>query len=235
MNLINNFLLISLFSYICKKIMMKKIGILLSFVTGTLLFHAQVGINTITPQETLDVSGSLRLEYPTQGKGKLLQVFGDGNMKWGTAVQDAVVGGWLANYGYDETFTDNRLLQGYITLPPGKWLVKVSFLLITWDSSITNKTVMSNMYFSESQTNGTKTADYLPNSAELISGTLIGPNSQGMAVGTALIQNTTTSPKTYYLWGKVVANPNPSTQTYPLLRVASNIWGENRVYALPFD
>lgn len=229
--------------------MMKKNSFLLAILFLSHFYLGQtggVGIGTESPQETLHVKGTLRLDHPSKGNGYLLQVFDQGSMKWSPLIPNSVVGSIGSVNGYSGDVPNNTYMNGYITLSPGTWLVKVSLLIPTDynanatnnpDSSLRYNDIVIKVitYFSDSQTVSTKTNDYLQESASSISGSLVTPSMYGMVEGYALLHNGTTANKTYYLWGKSVRNAVTSNpNNLPLFRL-SGIWGENRIFAYPIS
>lgn len=197
-----------------------------------------VGINTKTPQETLHIKSSMRLEHPSQGKAKILRVYKDGSMKWGTTVPNPITGSFVVGLGYTQAadLHNNQYYNAFITLTPGKWIVKLSLLISTLDySDNANEGYLSETYFADTDTNGSSpTTDYMAGSSTLISGTLNTPSRYGMVMGSVLIENTAATPKTYYLHGKTVKYA-VGTPTVSFDRFTSNYWAENRIYAIPFE
>ena len=207
----------------------------------TLFLCAQtgkVGINTNSPQETLHAKTTFRFEHPSQGAGKILRVYKDGSMKWGNTVPLITTGAFTSSGGFTVSgdLPTNQFYNVNITLNPGKWIVKLS-LLISTQSYSTNKDegYLSETYFSDSSTDGAaQTTDYMLGSSTVISGTMNTPSRYGMIMGSVLIENKSNLPKTYYLQGKTVRY-TVGTPTVTLDRFTANYWGENRVYAIPFE
>lgn len=228
--------------------MMKFFYLLPLLILPSLIFAQSgskgVGIGTNNPQANLHVKGSLRLDHPSEGNGYILQVFNEGSMKWSPLIPNSVTGNLGNTNGYDGDIPNNTFLNGTITISPGKWLVKVSLLIPTdYNASAINNPASSlryndlvikvTTYFTDSNTNANPTLDYIPGGARKITGTLVTPSMYGMVEGYALLENKTTSNKTYYLWGKsdrraVMSNPDAS----PLYKISA-FWGENRIYAYP--
>lgn len=197
----------------------------------------KVGIGTSSPQETLHVKGSLRLENPSQGEGKILRVYDSGAMKWANAVPLPVYGSFEIQDGYSvKTIDTNSYFKSSITLSPGKWIVKLSFLLTLKDlGASTSEGYVVETYLSDSSTSSTRTNDYVAGSSTIMGGTAYTPSVYNLLQGSVLIENKGTVSKTYYLWGKAVKYPTTSTTSVALDRLASNIWSENRIYAIPIE
>ena len=219
---------------------MKK-ALLLLMALPVFLFSqtGKIGIGEENPQETLHVRGTLRLENSSVGEGKIIQVFDGGAMKWSTIIPK-IATGYFDGSGY-ENIPNDVFLNGQITVGPGRWLVKVSMLIpaknIPAYLNTTDVTMQVTTYFSESNSNSTKTTDYIANTAQAISGTIIAPSIYGLVEGTAMLNNNSTSSKTYYLWGKAVkksVTSNTSSTDYDFNNIGGP-WGENRIYAYPIE
>ncbi len=218
---------------------MRKLLYMMAFVSSALLFSqsGKVGIGTTAPQTTLHVKGSLRLEHPSQGKGKILRVYDTGAMKWANAVPLPVYGSFEVQDGYTvKTITNDTYFKSFITLSPGKWIVKLSFLLTVRDlGGSTDEGYVVETYLADSNTSSTPTTDYVEGSSTMMGGTAYTPSIYNLLQGSVLIENKDNIAKTYYLWGKAIKYPTTSTSTVSLDRLASNIWSENRIYAIPIE
>lgn len=231
---------------------MMKISTLFSLLFFPILGFAQqssggVGIGNKNPQTTLHVTGSLRLDHPSEGNGYILQVFDQGSMKWSPLIPNSVKGKIGSPNGYSGDIPTNTYLNGTITVSPGKWLVKVSLLIPTDNNAnavdnpaaamrYNDLVIKVTTYFTDSNSDATPTTDYITGSAKKITGSLITPTMYGMVEGYALLENKTTANKTYYLWGKSdrrAVTTSPDT-ILPLFKIAGT-WGENRIYAYPIS
>lgn len=215
--------------------MIKKILVFSCFSCSLLssFAHSQVGMGTTTPEETLHIKGTLRLENPSQGTGKLLQVFDNGSMKWSVSTPSPIIGYIETNDGIDTFFTTPRYIKGRIDLPPGKWIVKMSQLISASFRGDSTAGAVAETYFTDSSTLSTPTSDYIPNSATVMSGTCKGPNIYGMLIGNVLLNNISGNTKSYYLWGTL--SPVGTGSSHTVLNFAASWWGENRIYAVPFE
>ncbi|WP_300674457.1 hypothetical protein [Soonwooa sp.] len=231
--------------------MMKKIILGILFLFQVVGFAQQstggVGIGNTNPQAKLHVTGSLRLDHPSEGNGYILQVFNGGSMKWSPLIPNAVTGTLIDPNGYSGDIPSNVYLNGQVTVSPGKWLVKVSLLIPTDGSANALSSPAASMryndiiikvitYFTDSKTNATPTVDYIPGGAQQITGSLVTPSMYGMVEGYALVENKTAANKTYYLWGRSTrrsVSTVPATQL-PLFKIAGT-WGENRIFAYPIS
>src|SRR5690606_21697659 len=163
----------------------------LCVVTIVLAQNKGVGIGTEFPQETLHVKGSLRLEHPSQSEGYLLQVFDEGSMKWSPMIPNSNSGTLGNENGHTSDIPSDTYLNGFITLSPGQWLVKVSLLIPTnynanaqlndpESSLIYNDLIIKVLtHFSESDTDPTRTLDYVEGSALNTTGSLVAPSMYG--------------------------------------------------------
>ena len=66
-----------------------------------------------------------------------------------------------------------------------------------------------------------------------MSGGIIGPAIYNILDGSIAIENSTMAPKTYYLWA-FKKNYGNSNSSY-IVNFGSAAWGENILYAVPFD
>lgn len=200
------------------------------------LLNAQsgnVGINTNDPQTDLHVKGTLRLENPTKSENAVLRVYKDGSMKWKKLfVVEPVTGDKEFENGINTSATP-QYSGLYITLPTGRWIVKLN-LLIPQVNTTTNQGLWVNCYLSDSKTNSALTGDYLANSSTYFGGSIKHPARYGMVVGGVVINNATSGPKTYYLWA--FHEPFPSTATSLYSNTLGGFgWYEDKIYALPFE
>lgn len=88
-------------------------------------------------------------------------------------------------------------------------------------------------YFSDDNTTGAYTADYIPNSAMVISGSLRDQiNLYSTLQGSVLIYNKTNADKTYYYWATMEGFPD---NTIKVPGFADGSYGENIIFAIPFE
>ncbi|MDC8101794.1 hypothetical protein [Chryseobacterium rhizosphaerae] len=216
-----------------KKLLSTKSAMISGSLFICLFVNAQVGIGLNSPQETLHVKGTLRLENPSEGIGKVLQVFNNGSMKWSVSTASPLLGTIETNNGINTFFTTPRYLNGRIDLPPGKWIVKMSQLISAAFTGDSTAGAVAETYFTDSNMSSSPTSDYLPNSATIMSGSCKGSNLYGMLVGNILLNNQTNNLKSYYLWGTLT--PVGTGGSHSVYGFSASYWGENRIYAVPFE
>ena len=176
----------------------------------------KVGIGTYKPGAKLEVNtgttaGAVKIVDGTQGAGKVLTSDADGLATWkdqrlvmiqgvkGSGVTIPVNGGTYIYTG------------SYITLPPGKYMVTVQNLMTTV-SAYSDGHIWLRSTFSDSGTTFSRTSDIPSTGGNLISGLLPKGALFSMINGSVIINNTGTSPKTYYYWaGDVFGTPGTST------------------------
>ncbi len=213
---------------------MKTLSMILSLVSVS--FFAQsgnVGINTTSPQTNLHVKGTLRLENSSKSNGAVLRVYDEGSMKWKSLFVSQPIRGEKTISAGVQTSTTAKYTGMRITLPTGRWIVKLN-LLIPDVSMSANQGLWVDCYLSNSDTAGTLSPDYVANSATHFGGSIKYPASFGMIVGGVVINNTTSTPKTYYLWAQHEAFPNTATSLYSG-SLAGDAWNEDKIYAIPFE
>ena len=176
----------------------------------------KVGIGTYKPGAKLEVNtgstaGAVKIVDGTQGAGKVLTSDVNGLATWkeqrlvmiqgvkGSGVTIPVNGGTYIYTG------------SYITLPPGKYMVTVQNLMTTV-SAYSDGHIWLRSTFSDSRTTFSRTSDIPSTGGNLISGLLPKGALFSMINGSVIINNTGTSPKTYYYWaGDVFGTPGTST------------------------
>ena len=212
---------------------MKKNLILLMSCASVALYAqtGKVGINTPTPTANLHVKGTLRLEHPYQGSGRVLisDANGGGNWESLSALKNFITGD--LNNGTAIVPTSTPQYSGVkITLPTGYYLVTVNLLLEGNDFIANGEGIWVRSSWSDSTTSGNLTTDVPPNTADKISGGIVGPSNFGMLQGNMLLNNTGTTPKTYYLW--VSQQQINTTKTLRKFGLTNNSVSENSVYAI---
>ncbi len=208
----------------------------------TLHKNGRVGIGTTAPTNVLDVrsttNGALRIADGTQGANKILTSDANGVATWQLAKSNVAVG--TLGAGYDvpfSQFSDFRYTGSSITLPPGKWMVTISLLIIPRGTITVNDWMFVRSTFSE--TNLTTIGQTGIQSPDVIRPTLMsfqmeGPFSGGqkynVATGTIQINNTSGTTKNYkYIVGNTQAS---STVAGAGLAAVGGTWSENAIYAV---
>ena len=195
-------------------------------------YTGNVGIGTPAPEANLHVKGTLRLENPSKAADAVLRVYKDGSMKWKKLLLVEPITGQKELENGINTSTTPKYSGLKITLPTGRWIVKLNLLIPPVNYS-TNQGLWVNCYLSDSSTNSTATTDYLTNSSTYFGGGMRHPANYGMVVGGVVINNTSASSKTYYLWASHEAFP--STANISANTLGGYGWYEDKIYALPFE
>ncbi|SCX91925.1 hypothetical protein [Flavobacterium caeni] len=199
--------------------------------------NGNVGINNDNPTQKLDVVGKIRIADGTQAPGRILSTDANGVASWvnSTSITPAVSGAFGANgltfgngVGPGGT-TPYYYCGAYIDLPPGKWMVFGTFLIngfLAADASVIVRTSLSC-----SDTNYTACNTIM---GALISGILSGPNEFGIATGQSVILNNTAGVRRYYLWASLTKYGS-TPAAFTVNNLASNVWGENQLTAIPMN
>ena len=202
---------------------------------GQSSYSGNVGINEPNPQTTLHVKGTLRLDNASNSDNAVLRVYADGSMKWKKLFLVEPVRGNKTDAGTTgiNTSSSPKYAGFKITLPAGRWIVKLNLLIPMIQNYSSGRGFWVNAYLSDSSTDSTPTNDYLNNSSTYFSGGVKYPAPYGMVVGGVVVSNSSPS-KTYYLWVKHEVFPSTATNMYSSTLGASN-WYEDKIYAIPFE
>ena len=176
----------------------------------------KVGIGTYKPGAKLEVNtgstaGAVKIVDGTQGAGKVLTSDANGLATW--KEQRLVMIQGVKGSGVTIPVNGNAYIYtgSYITLPPGKYMVTVQNLMTTV-SAYSDGHIWLRSTFSDSRTTFSRTSDIPSTGGNLISGLLPKGALFSMINGSVIINNTGTSPKTYYYWaGDVFGTPGTST------------------------
>lgn len=207
-----------------------QIGLLLYMLQS----NAQVGIGTTNPSAMLHVKGGVRLEHSSSGNEKILKVNQQGEVRWARPFLLEIISTTLPSKGLNiENQNVHRYTNLSITLPRGRYIVKGIFLLNASPNLTNMQSCWVTAYLSDSATIGQFSSDIIPQSANQMSGGIIGPAIYNILEGSIAIENSTMAPKTYYLWA-YKKNYGSSNTSY-IVNFASSAWGENILYAVPFD
>ena len=172
--------------------------------------------------------------------GKVL-TFSGTTPTWGNPLPNAVLGVLATDANVQSLSKNlsggtNPIYTGaYIILPPGKWAVNLVMLSNCNDnnSTITSGTWWIRFGFSTSSTlnidQGTNSTEFPVN--KLVSGQTLA-NNYGIVQGAIVINNTSASNKTYYLWTANCDLKN-CNGTSIINKLAYSGNGENLIYALP--
>ncbi|MGN7759612.1 hypothetical protein ACTJIV_19235 [Chryseobacterium sp. 22532] len=194
-----------------------------------------VGIGITSPGRKLDIKSTttpaLRIEDGTQQTGYVLMSDANGNGQW-KALTQSIIGSFPAT-GYTgpvEQYT-NIWTNISITLPPGKWLILTNILLKANPSPTNGNGAWVRLQWS-STPNAANTTNI---TGSLNSGIYVAP--YGLASGSSIINNTSTSNATYYLnlAGTNVFSNGSGGPVYSGTwdNLGASIWGENSIIAYP--
>jgi len=211
----------------------------LSYSQNNSILSDGVGINNSNPEAYLDVNGTIRLEHSSQGINKILIANSDGEVRWGAPFELTFIDGNLPLEGRGVTFTDTRphYTKATITLEPGSYMLRAVLLINNAIALNYKQSFYLNAFLSDSSDSSNFSSDYLDGSAKIMGGTLIGPNTYGLIDGNVAIRNSTSSPKTYYLWVQLeeFKAAGSASATIRILDFTSKSWGENIFYAIPIE
>lgn len=211
-----------------------------------------VGIGTITPSQKLDIRTGgtaispvtgFKLDDGNQYDQFVLTSDATGIGTWKPIALTTIMGHFpsSAGAGHYSFKTDPNWYQtqAYITLPPGKWKVDVVQLLrIDGNLLSSNDYMWIRFSFSDESTssNPVPTSDFI-GTVKYVSGQVSGPTlldvfKYGLAQGSVLISNSTSSAKTYYLIAGSSTSSLASSASY-LTDIGGSGWGENVITAFP--
>ncbi len=191
--------------------------------------NGNLGIGTTSPTRKLEIvsptSPALRIKDGNQNVNYVLMSDANGYGTW-KALSNAI------SVTFPSTGYNGPILQGNtnqwtnveMTLPPGKWLVLTNIVLNATTEPVNGKGAWVRLYWSEITT-GSSGGFY----GGFNSGTFMAP--YGNAIGTTLIDNTSTVSKKYYLMvggvdvvGGYIGNWN---------NLGGSQWQENSIIAYP--
>lgn len=201
----------------------------------------RVGIGTSAPQHTFHSIGTLRFEGVNAGQASGMVLTSNDNLgtaTWQRAASNVVTGTLGGGYNLPFAQTSTMSYTGSsITLPPGKWMLTISLLLIPSGTLGANDWMFVRSTFSEQ--NLTTIGDVGVQSPDVIRPTLmsfqvVGPYTGGqkynVATGTIQINNTSGTTKTYrYIVGATQAS---GTVAGAQLSGVGGSWSENAIYAI---
>ncbi|WP_413533215.1 hypothetical protein [Empedobacter brevis] len=189
--------------------------------------EGNVGIGTTAPIRKLEVvstsSPAFKLNDGSQGEGYVLTSDAYGNGSW-KAFQKPVLANWSST-GISTAVNQIMYTGTSITLPPGRWLIFTNVILAAHPNPNEGQGVWVRLSWSSTQPNYT----YSGGTGNLNSGTLI--SSFGLASGTTLINNTSSSEKTYYLFNNIPTVTGDYEGVWQNL--GSSSWAENSIIAYP--
>lgn len=184
--------------------------------TASIYRTGNVGIGTTTPTTALHVqnatSPAFRLVDGTQAAGRILTSDANGNASWQTLAVTSVAGTLpssptsFTSYGSGTPAVISEYTGGYITLPPGKWLIGVGSTVSINSNTQTvinsDGSLWCTANFSDSSTSGTVTADLISSytGQRGTAGVVARGANKAFVAGYCAVNNTSGTNKTYYLW-----------------------------------
>lgn len=207
----------------------------------TITNDGKVGVGTNSPQQALHSIGTLRFENVNAGQAAGMVLTANDNLgtaTWQRAASNVVTGTLGGGYNLPFAPTSSMSYTGsFITLPPGKWMLTISLLLIPNGTLTVSDWMFVRSTFSEQ--NLTTIGDVGVQSSDVIRPTLMsfqmaGPYSGGqkynVATGSIQINNTSGAAKTYrYIVGNTQAS---GTVAGAQLNGLGGSWSENAIYAI---
>lgn len=191
--------------------------------------NGSLGIGTTTPTRKLEIvsptSPALRIQDGNQNVNYVLMSDANGYGTW-KALSNALPVAFPST-GYNGPIiggNNNQWTNIEMNLPPGKWLVLTNIVLNSTTDPANGKGAWVRLYWSELKT-GPSGGFY----GGFNSGTFMSPF--GNAIGTTLIDNTSTTTKKYYLLIGGVDIVNGYTGNWNNL--GSSQWTENSIIAYP--
>ncbi len=189
--------------------------------------EGNVGIGTTNPTRKLEIistsSPAFKLNDGSQGEGYVLTSDANGNGSW-KATQKPILANWSST-GISTPVENVSYTGTSITLPPGRWLIFTNIILAANPNPVSGQGIWVRLSWSSTQPNYT----YSGGTGNLNSGTLI--SSFGLSSGTTLINNSTSSDKTYYLFNNIPTITGNYVGVWNNL--GSSSWAENSIIAYP--
>jgi hypothetical protein len=203
--------------------------------------NSTLGVGTNNPTTKWHINGKIRIDDGTQGNGKILQSDANGVGSWvkSNATVSAVNGVFGA--GVDVTSSTWQYTTAYVDLPPGRWMVFGTYLIIPSNKDLmANEGVWMRTTFSDNDISFSYSGDLI--GARLISGNLNGNQSYSLANGQVIINNTSASTKRYYVWAEIDkydwknnGYQNTALFNFKLSNFCGSYWNENQITAIPMN
>ncbi len=191
------------------------------------------------------INGKLKIVDGTQSINKVLTSDANGLTSWQNplpSVQYATLATESDHQSISLTgdgSTTDKYLNTYITLPPGKWDVNLSILSSPSSSgTATRGSWWIRMGFSTSSSSLINTKSTAQNPTDfpvnnLVSGRVVASKSSyDLIQGHIIINNTSGSAKTYYLWTSQ-CDLHGADGSSTLEKLSSSVFGENLIFATP--
>lgn len=205
--------------------------------TTTFDTAGNVGIGVAAPSQLLDVNGTARLRtIPSTGGTVMLTADNDGVIRKQAlpAASAPVIQASVSPTGAtlnSTNWADYNYTGTTITIPANsKYIVNTTQLVTNFTLMPAGQSIWLRSTFSDSPTAFSFSNDIV--GSRLMSG-IWGPSTRfGLLSGAVILNNTTSSAKTYYYWVGQVDN-NGYTGTVDSF--GSSLWAENQLYAIPVN
>ncbi|MCW1960603.1 hypothetical protein [Chryseobacterium viscerum] len=211
----------------------------------TLNKNGRVGVGTTNPQANFHTIGTRRFENATSGSvavGAVLTATDtNGTAEWRIPASQTAVGGVVGGAGINIPFANDgtyKYTGRYVTLPPGKWAVTITQLAQTVGNLDNDDWMFVRSTFGEGNVavGAALTRSNDVRGPSLMSFRVQGPASAGhtqqfdVFQGTIIIENTTSSDKTYrYIAGNTVTGGGPNSTT--VISRFGDTWSESSIFA----
>lgn len=199
--------------------------------------NGNIGIGITSPSQKMDIDGTARLRnIPSSGGTVMLTADNDGVIrKQALPVSSAPTifpSAMTAGVNLNSSNWSNPNYTGTaITLPANsKYIVNVMELLGTNNYMPAGQSVWVQSTFSDNASTFQYSGDIQGSS--LISGTWNSSSLYGIVSGAIILNNTSSSAKTYYYWVKMISS---NGYTGNINNFGGSGWAENQIYAIPVN
>lgn len=199
--------------------------------------NGNLGIGIITPSNRLHIlnnktESSFKLVDGTQGQSKVLTVINsNGELAWNFKQTTKVVSYDGANFYTGAVNSDMKYIGRKVTLEPGKWLVRTNLLLATNNTADVNNGFYAKFSWAELDSSN----NYIVSPDGIFGNTIGGIYNKrfGLTKGSTIIQNNSTSPKTYYLVTRTPTFFGTYNQNSNWWDLGGSFWRETSIIAFP--
>lgn len=205
--------------------------------TTTFDAAGNIGIGISSPSQSLDVNGTARLRTIPSSGGTVMLTADNNGVIHKQALPAASAPVIQANFSATGVNLNSGNWTSYnytgtsITIPANsKYIVNTTQLITNFALMPTNQSIWVRSSFSDSSTSFVFSPDIV--GSNLMSGSW-GPSTKfGLLSGAIILNNTSSSAKTYYYWvGSVDVNGYSGT----IDQFGGSSWAENQLYAIPVN